>query len=496
MSTVRNSEPQAHGVILFKTTFGDLEVELFTQQCPRATRNFVQLCLDGYYNETIFDRVERDFIAVGGALQDDEPDDRRDKAGTFKDEFHPRLRFTRRGLMATANTEKDANGPEFFFTLGPTPELQDKNTIFGRLKGDSVYYLVDLNETQVDEDLVPISEKKILETHVIENPYPDLEPRKGLKRAVGMRANKNDSDDDDDKPKFDRNKKLSFDQDESDDDDDDEDNEADVKPPPQSSKPEPERVVDVKLEPKNEESSEPKEVKVEEEDPRERRLREIRAQIAQLKKQIDNEPPETKVKKTSERRAESKQLDFKHPTEDSVPSNDSSNNADLIDSKSRNATKKSRHSERETFEILENFKKKLKQSKSGEPDHDNRQDKKTIDESFEVGDGELNLDDLDKVDGDAWMRHKFEAEDEERLAKDANTKDDDWYSIEDPRNPMTKRIESQRSDRDAKSSSHRRDDHRDRRERDDDRDRRHHRDDRHKREDLRQFSRHHHSRRT
>ena len=51
----------------------------------------------------------------------------------FQDEFHTRLRFVRRGLVAMANSGPNDNGSQFFFTLGPTPELMNKHTIFAKV---------------------------------------------------------------------------------------------------------------------------------------------------------------------------------------------------------------------------------------------------------------------------------------------------------------------------------------------------------------------------
>lgn len=51
----------------------------------------------------------------------------------FKDEIHTRLRFMRRGLVAMANAGPNDNGSQFFITMGPTPELQNKHTIFGKV---------------------------------------------------------------------------------------------------------------------------------------------------------------------------------------------------------------------------------------------------------------------------------------------------------------------------------------------------------------------------
>jgi peptidyl-prolyl cis-trans isomerase SDCCAG10 len=49
-----------------KTTVGDIDLELWTKETPKACRNFIQLCMDGYYNNTIFHRVIKGFIAQGG----------------------------------------------------------------------------------------------------------------------------------------------------------------------------------------------------------------------------------------------------------------------------------------------------------------------------------------------------------------------------------------------------------------------------------------------
>lgn len=48
------------------TTSGDIEIELWGKEAPRATRNFIQLCLEGYYDNTIFHRIIPDFLVQGG----------------------------------------------------------------------------------------------------------------------------------------------------------------------------------------------------------------------------------------------------------------------------------------------------------------------------------------------------------------------------------------------------------------------------------------------
>lgn len=66
MSNIYIQEPPTDGKVLLVTTVGDIEVELWSRECPKACRNFVQLCMEKYYNKTKFHRVVRDFIVQGG----------------------------------------------------------------------------------------------------------------------------------------------------------------------------------------------------------------------------------------------------------------------------------------------------------------------------------------------------------------------------------------------------------------------------------------------
>jgi cyclophilin family peptidyl-prolyl cis-trans isomerase len=52
--------------VLLVTTVGDIDVELWSKEAPKACRNFVQLCMEGYYDGTIFHRMVPDFIVQGG----------------------------------------------------------------------------------------------------------------------------------------------------------------------------------------------------------------------------------------------------------------------------------------------------------------------------------------------------------------------------------------------------------------------------------------------
>lgn len=66
MSTVYVLEPPTRGKVVLNTTCGPLDIELWPKEAPKAVRNFVQLCLEGYYDNTIFHRIIKDFIVQGG----------------------------------------------------------------------------------------------------------------------------------------------------------------------------------------------------------------------------------------------------------------------------------------------------------------------------------------------------------------------------------------------------------------------------------------------
>jgi peptidyl-prolyl cis-trans isomerase SDCCAG10 len=66
MSAIYNLEPQPTASCILHTTSGDISLELWAQQIPLTCRNFLQLCLDGYYDNTIFHRLVPGFILQGG----------------------------------------------------------------------------------------------------------------------------------------------------------------------------------------------------------------------------------------------------------------------------------------------------------------------------------------------------------------------------------------------------------------------------------------------
>lgn len=160
-----------------KTTVGDIDIELWCKECPKACKNFIQLCLEGYYNDLTFHRVVKGFIVQGGCPIGDGTGGESIYGHPFKDEFHSRLRYTRRGLVGMANSDKNDNASQFFFTMAATPELQNKNTLFGKVAGDTVFNMLKLEESLVDQNEKPLHPQRILRTEILTNPFDDIKPR-------------------------------------------------------------------------------------------------------------------------------------------------------------------------------------------------------------------------------------------------------------------------------------------------------------------------------
>ncbi|KAG7092910.1 heme binding [Marasmius oreades] len=119
--------------VVFETSLGDIQFELYWEHAPKTCKNFAELSKRGYYSGVVFHRIIPDFMIQGG-----------DPTGTgrggtsiygqrFEDEIHPELRFTGAGILAMANSGPNTNGSQFFITLAPTPYLDNKHTIFGRV---------------------------------------------------------------------------------------------------------------------------------------------------------------------------------------------------------------------------------------------------------------------------------------------------------------------------------------------------------------------------
>ncbi|CAI7854864.1 unnamed protein product [Closterium sp. NIES-53] len=178
MSSIYVLEPPTQGKVVVTTTLGDLDIELWPREAPKAVRNFVQLCLEGYYDRTIFHRIITGFMVQGGDPTGSGTGGESIYGEPFKDEFHSRLRFSHRGLVACANAgAPHSNGSQWFFTLDRCDWLDKKHTIFGKITGDTIFNAVRLGEVDTDDNDRPFEPPSIISVEVIWNPFEDIVPR-------------------------------------------------------------------------------------------------------------------------------------------------------------------------------------------------------------------------------------------------------------------------------------------------------------------------------
>ncbi|MCX5045034.1 peptidylprolyl isomerase [Aldersonia sp. NBC_00410] len=157
------TSPNKTATATLHTNHGDIQIALFGNHAPKTVANFVGLAdgskdystknaagtTDGpFYDGAVFHRVISGFMIQGG-----------DPTGTgaggpgyqFDDEFHPELQFDRPYLLAMANAGPGTNGSQFFITVGQTPHLNRRHTIFGEVVDPESQKVVDaIATTSVD----------------------------------------------------------------------------------------------------------------------------------------------------------------------------------------------------------------------------------------------------------------------------------------------------------------------------------------------------------
>jgi len=117
-------------IVTFHTSAGDFQVTLFKDQAPRTVSNFYNLAKSDFYNGVIFHRVIDGFMLQGG---DPTGTGRGGPGYKFKDEFHPSLRHDGPGVLSMANAGPNTNGSQFFVTVAPTPHLDNRHAVFGKV---------------------------------------------------------------------------------------------------------------------------------------------------------------------------------------------------------------------------------------------------------------------------------------------------------------------------------------------------------------------------
>nr|XP_044995042.1 spliceosome-associated protein CWC27 homolog [Jaculus jaculus] len=454
MSNIYIQEPPTNGKVLLKTTAGDIDIELWSKEAPKACRNFVQLCLEAYYDNTIFHRVVPGFIVQGGDPTGTGTGGESIYGAPFKDEFHSRLRFNRRGLVAMANAGPHDNGSQFFFTLGRADELNNKHTIFGKVTGDTVYNMLRLTEVDIGDEERPRNPHRIRSCEVLFNPFDDILPRESKKlkkerpeeevKKLKPKGTKNfnllsfgeEAEEEEeevnrvsqsmkgksksshdllkDDPHLSSVPAVESEKDDAtgdlEDDEDDENAEHDEYADGKEKNLMKERIAK-KL--KKDTSTTVKSAREGELEKTVSRSEELRKEARQLKREL---------LAAKQKKGAIAQVEKEDEEEEAVPEGavaEYRREKRKYEALRKQQPKKGTSREEQTLALLNQFKSKLTQAIAETPEND-------------VSDTE--------VDDDAgWMSHVLQFEDKTRKVKDASMQDSDTFEIYDPRNPVNKR---------------------------------------------------------
>jgi len=141
-------------VATVKTNMGDFEVELFEKLTPKTVENFAGLAKKGYYDGVIFHRVIDKFMIQGGDPTGTGRGGESLWGGKFEDEFVSTLKHDRAGILSMANIGRpNTNGSQFFITVAPTPSLDGRHTVFGKvINGMDVVYAISKVQTSKPGD--------------------------------------------------------------------------------------------------------------------------------------------------------------------------------------------------------------------------------------------------------------------------------------------------------------------------------------------------------
>ncbi|KAF2848881.1 peptidyl-prolyl cis-trans isomeras-like protein-like 1 [Plenodomus tracheiphilus IPT5] len=152
--------------VALDTTIGTIVIELYNDHAPKTCKNFATLAQRNYFNGLIFHRIIPNFMIQGG-----------DPTGTgrggesiygekFEDEISPALKHTGAGILSMANSGPNTNGSQFFITLAPTPWLDGKHTIFGRVKS-GMQIVKKLGLVKTDKEDRPVEDIKIVRAYIL-----------------------------------------------------------------------------------------------------------------------------------------------------------------------------------------------------------------------------------------------------------------------------------------------------------------------------------------
>lgn len=148
------------------TSAGEIDIELYTDECPETTGNFLKLVDDGFYDGLHFHRVIKDFMIQGGCPHSKDPNNGRSGTGSPGwripcEATALAKRHDKPGIFSMANAGPNTGGSQFFLTTIATPWLNGKHAVFGEVaKGMDVVRVIESIDTLPGDR--PSSPQKII----------------------------------------------------------------------------------------------------------------------------------------------------------------------------------------------------------------------------------------------------------------------------------------------------------------------------------------------
>ena len=166
--------------VLLETSVGDIVVDLYVEERPRCSLNFLKLCKIKYYNFCLFHDVQRNFIVQSG-----------DPSGTgdggesihgiiegqekkfIQPELVPKIKHTTRGLVSMAGGNTGVHASQFFITCSDDLDyLNANNTVFGEV-AEGMDIVMKINDAYCDKQGRPYKDIRILHTIILDDPFDD-----------------------------------------------------------------------------------------------------------------------------------------------------------------------------------------------------------------------------------------------------------------------------------------------------------------------------------
>ncbi|KAK1934363.1 putative cyclophilin [Babesia divergens] len=157
------------------TSLGDIKLELYCQDAPKACKNFLALCASDYYNGLTFHRNIKGFLIQGGDPTGKGKGGESIYGSLFENEIASHLKHDKRGVLSMANMGKpNTNGSQFFITYAKHPQLNGAYTIFGRIV-DGMDTLDKMEKEPVGEKHRPVNPIVIERVTIHANPIAENE---------------------------------------------------------------------------------------------------------------------------------------------------------------------------------------------------------------------------------------------------------------------------------------------------------------------------------